>query len=87
MYETPFVKEGKKMGSMEVRTTLNWFTNQVMIVINRRPHTAHAHAHDMTQDQYKRQTIVKTSHAFPSMHKRVPIVSKEEVRSTLLWLR
>ena len=34
----------------------------------------------MTQDQYKRQTIVKTSHAFPSMHKRVPIVSKEEVR-------
>jgi hypothetical protein len=47
MYETPFVKEGKKMGSME--------------------------------DQYKRQTIVKTSHAFPSMHKRVSIVSKEEI--------
>lgn len=84
MYETPFVKEGKKMGSMEVHTTLNWFINQVIIVINHRPHTAHAHAHDMTQDQYKRQTIVKTSHAFPSMHKRVPIVSKEEVRTAPL---
>jgi len=34
------------------------------------------------QDQYKRQTILKTSMAFPCMLKRIPVVSKEEVQPT-----
>ncbi len=36
------------------------------------------------EDQYKRQTILKSAQPFPSMQKRVLVVGKEEVINNLL---
>lgn len=49
------------------------------------PFTLDGRAHGDLHEQYKRKTILTTSHAFPYIKTRINVIHKEEVWAALLW--
>lgn len=49
------------------------------------PFTLDGRAHGDLHEQYKRKTILTTSHAFPYIKTRINVIHKEEVWTALLW--
>lgn len=47
------------------------------------PFTLDGRAHGDLHEQFKRKTILTTSHAFPYIKTRINVIHKEEVRRTL----
>ena len=44
------------------------------------PFTLDGRAHGDLSDQYKRKTVLTTSHAFPYVKTRLSVISREQVR-------
>jgi hypothetical protein len=50
------------------------------------PFTQDGRAHGELKEQFKRKTILTTSHAFPYIKTRVNVIDKTEVKLSLLWV-
>ena len=48
------------------------------------PFTVDGRAHGELDEQYKRKTIITTSHSFPYIKTRLAVVSREQVSSLCL---